>query len=299
MGISPLYSISIVSAEYPQDDVTRVEKCLTMVRLRKLAPAGRVFYDLQPLTERSYLLEQFDQLSYGVEDLKPTAFNKADWRVVQFVNPESVLSTIITSDRGLAFVGWPVAFLISERPAFAAHRQSVSGTVLFVPKLSGTEDPTESAGLTFFLLNRIDDISSSLLRGGIRLFIGVDGGISLLNRLPNSQSHQPTQSHARVARHNCYSFNIQLDPTSVSLTVYPSRDCTGANETLPTVGFYRRISLSLPVRQSGYDQSTFVIAQKSGDAHVDLIVEDLQHRSGGVVLKAGLLLLLASLFALL
>lgn len=290
LGISPSYSVSIVSADYPLD---KVADWLPLVRLRKFAPPSRVYYDLQPQNEREIFQLEIKDLEWGAM-MKPTRFHRADWRVVQFLNPDALLSTIITSDRGLAFVGWPTAFLVSERSATTGQGQTVSGTVLFVPKRHWMENPTEPiTGLSFFLLNRIDDITSPLLRDGIHLFIGFDGTIAIQNRQKHKGLYRSSgfysQSYAKVARHDCYAFNIVMELTSVSLTIYPSRDCTGANETLPTIGVYRQISLSLPLQAS---QPAFVLAQKSGDANMDLIVENLQHHSGSGVVGVSLALLL-------
>lgn len=78
-----------------------------------------------------------------------------------------MLSTILESDRGVAFLGWPTAFLLAEKST-TSHIQSISGRVLFVPKPAFKDiNPVAKTGFSIYLIDKVLDIPSPIINGGI------------------------------------------------------------------------------------------------------------------------------------
>lgn len=286
------YSITVFSERYAGDAVAN---WMSIIALRRWGDSSRIFYDINPSVKRETFLDEYQQFSSITPRYDVTKWNRAKWRIVQFITADTILSTIITSDIAVAFVGWPTAFLLSLSTFDISQSHTVSGRVLFVAKRHWKEEIAFTVtGLSIFLLPSVDDIVSPLLKDGIRVFIGYDGTIFIENReVLRSRYLTDTfnpQSFAKVATHDCYAFTIVCKSSSVILTTFASRSCSGSVKTPPTAGWYRQISLKLPHTT----KSRFVIVQKSGDANMDAIVEQLHHSNRSLQLQHSFLLLVCS-----
>uniref|UniRef100_A0A914UHR9 Menorin C-terminal domain-containing protein n=1 Tax=Plectus sambesii TaxID=2011161 RepID=A0A914UHR9_9BILA len=210
------------------------------------------------------------------------SFKRERWRAVQFINPTSVLSTIVESNEsGPAFLGWPTAFLLSEhvptRSSMSAP-QTVSGRVLFVAKPGFVDtNPIGETGLSIFLLDNVADLPSPIIKGGIRVFIGHDGKVFIENRdAYTSQLRFLPKAISQMAVHDCYGFSVTDYNYEVQLSVWTDR-CAGqaGDHAQPTPSWRRTLNLETPMTQ----RHRYVIVQKSGDAAVDCLVQDLDHNA--------------------
>lgn len=233
---------------------------------------------------------------------------------MQFINPTALLSTIVVGSRGAAFLGWPTAFLLSHVHARPGRTQAITGRLLFVRKdLFERTYAAEECGLAIFLLNSVDDIPSPIIKGGIRAFIGSTGRVSLQNRQERRALHRHRHKHndtnsdsdngaapyayispsrsdgpltaSRLPPHECYGFRLLDEQRRIRLTVFVSR-CSGGIQPFPKSAWSRTITLNVPKPETG--RSRYVVVQKTGDASIDVFVENLYHRNCGVAIAKNL-----------
>lgn len=217
-------------------------------------------------------------------------WNRHSWEIIQFVNPTAILSTIVLSDEGVGFFGWPTSMLLSKTIAKPGFTQSVRGKVLFVPKENYLDvNPMEKSGFSIYLLDSIEDMPSPNIRSGIRALISSDGQISIENRMiyrrydPTSRRFVdinghilPRKSSSQLQMYDCYGFTLIDSLTNIQLTVYPTK-CSGSDTIMPNNTYLRTITLDVPAPASS--GSRYVLVQKTGDSNIDCLVEDLFHKN--------------------
>lgn len=221
--------------------------------------------------------------------LEERPWNRHHWRVIQFVNPTALLSTIVLSDEAVGFFGWPAAFLLSKTVAKRGFTQSVRGKVLFVPRENYLDvNPLEKTGFSIYLLDSIEDIASPEISLGIRALISSDGQISIENRnvyreydtkirrFVRINKILPRKSYSQLQLYDCYGFSLVDSLTFIQFTVYPTK-CSGSDSLMPNSTYGRTITLDVP--PPGKSGTRYVLVQKTGDATIDCMVEDLFHKN--------------------
>jgi hypothetical protein len=96
-----------------------------------------------------------------------TQYNSHEWRAVAFTGSTNELSTVVSGVYGPAFLGQPVAFLLSTRQP-AGHHQYISGRVNFVAK-ENNDASMEKTGLAVHLVDQVSNMPSPYIYDGIQV----------------------------------------------------------------------------------------------------------------------------------
>ncbi len=107
-----------------------------------------------------------------------TQYNSREWRAVAFTGSTEELSTVVSGIYGPAFLGQPVAFLLSTRQpadAYSHHQQYISGRVNFVPKENrlNNEASMDKTGLAVHLVDQVSNMPSPYIYDGIQVSLSV------------------------------------------------------------------------------------------------------------------------------
>lgn len=273
----------------------------SLATLRKFSNRTRVFYQFNDVAGSQLVRFHQEIAGDSLPNLDAIRWpQRVSWRAVQFLNPDHHLSAVVTSDWGVAFLGWPTGFLQSLATGFEPSGiQKLSGTVLFVDKKQPQPPPNSFiAGLSIFLLPKFDEVPSPLIKGGIEIRIQANGIFWIRDRMNSSVSNRyyyPMIS-AKIAEHDCYAFEIHDMLSYVSVSVTASAACAGLQQEeqkIPKSGTGRTLELSVVYPK----RPRKVLIQKAGEYYTDILVERLVHSSGTIITLKPLFNLLLMLFA--
>uniref|UniRef100_A0A1I7XFS3 HTH_48 domain-containing protein n=1 Tax=Heterorhabditis bacteriophora TaxID=37862 RepID=A0A1I7XFS3_HETBA len=126
----------------------------------------QLFHILEYITR----LDQPVMLSIRLS-VNTTVFSVASWRVVEFAIASDILSTVIRSERGPAFLGKPAGLLFSQIPPPSfPNTQEVSGKVYFLPKsIARDVNVDEKSGLIIYLLDKVQEIESPEIQDSLQV----------------------------------------------------------------------------------------------------------------------------------
>uniref|UniRef100_A0A915BK54 Menorin C-terminal domain-containing protein n=1 Tax=Parascaris univalens TaxID=6257 RepID=A0A915BK54_PARUN len=227
--------------------------------------------------------------------ISESEYDRYLWRRVEFPSASVVPSGIVDSTDGVAFLGWPNSFLISLlQPPMLPNIQSISAQLTFVRKrnVRRDEDWIDKSGLAIYLPEKVLDIQSPEIDGGIKVFIGYNGRISIENRDRDLlDQYYQSRTTGQLQRADCYAFELVDRGWHVKLVAWIRRCDDDA--------LYGRteITLETPILRSR--QLRNVIVSKRGDMGVDLLLQNLKHNSASLhsSITALMLLLIIRLFA--
>ncbi|VBB30978.1 unnamed protein product [Acanthocheilonema viteae] len=262
LGIRPTISALIWS-----DEMDSIKDWYEIINLRSGVYSKRLVFDLHA-KHRNIL----KMLPYSIV-MSESEFNRSHWNLIEFPSVFAQSSGAIVSDEGVAFLGWPTAFLISlMQPLVFPDIQRITAKLIFVKKKQNINDDwLKHSGFVIYLLEKVLDLQSPEITTGIKIFIGYNGRLSIENR--GKQHNYYNMKAAGQARHdqNCYDVELIDRGWQVELTV-GGNNCQDGMLKNPT-----KITLEISLTKTR--QLRNVIVSKTGDGNLDLIVRDLKHSS--------------------
>ncbi|KHN74751.1 Uncharacterized protein Tcan_14717 [Toxocara canis] len=209
LGVRPTISVLVWSEE-----TDTIDSWTSLIELRSGPHAKRLIFDLHP-KHRTILKSLPYTLTFSESE-----FDRYHWRKVEFPSASLMPSGIVDSTDGVAFLGWPNSFLISllQSPMFPSA-QSISAQLTFVRKrnVRGDEDWIEKSGLAVYLPEKVLDIQSPEIDGGIKaifcqsffVFIGYNGRISIENRDKDLlDRYYQSRTIGQLQKADCYAFEL-------------------------------------------------------------------------------------------
>lgn len=235
---------------------------------------GNVIFDLPP---------EYRDLVKNLND-KPIkiTINKGDWRIINHPSPYGINSQIVTSDRGIAFIGETKSFVLLNRTNFDISypsKQKITGKVHFLPKKINNGNDYDVSGMEIILLDnphkspgKISLVDSGKLRNSVTIFIGVDGDVSISNS-PKSKKMYDGSAVGKIPKMRCYAFELTDKGWRVDLAVW-TEDCqyNQNKELISSTNIYETfIQLETPLSKSRKLRN--IIIGKRGGEDVDFILE--------------------------
>uniref|UniRef100_A0A8R1TZT8 Uncharacterized protein n=1 Tax=Onchocerca volvulus TaxID=6282 RepID=A0A8R1TZT8_ONCVO len=200
-----------------------------IINLRSGPYSKRLVFDLHA-KHRSIL----KKLPYSII-MRESEFNRNHWNLIEFPSVFIQSSGAIISDEGVAFLGWPSAFLISllQPPRFP-DIQRITAKLIFVKKKRNIDDDwLKHSGFVIYLLEKVLDLQSPEITTGIRIFIGHNGHLLIENR-GKRYSYYNMKAVGQI-RHDksCYAIELVDKGWQVELSV-GGTDCQDGKLTNPT-----------------------------------------------------------------
>uniref|UniRef100_A0A0K0EFZ4 TLC domain-containing protein n=1 Tax=Strongyloides stercoralis TaxID=6248 RepID=A0A0K0EFZ4_STRER len=235
---------------------------------------GNVIFDLP--TEYRDLVTQLNDKPIQM------TINRDDWHIINHPSPYGVNSQVVTSNRGIAFIGETKSFVILNRTNFDISypsRQKITGKIHFLPKKNFNNNDYDVSGMEIILLDnphkspgKISLTETSKLRNSVTIFIGVDGDVSISNS-PKSKKIYDGSAVGKVPRMRCYAFELTDKGWRVDLAVW-TEDChlNENKKLIPSNNIYETfIQLETPLSKSRKLRN--IIIGKRGGEDVDFILE--------------------------
>ncbi|CAJ0577182.1 unnamed protein product, partial [Mesorhabditis spiculigera] len=269
LGMDKSVSLLIWSDE--EDQITNWD---SLVELRRESTRNRIVYDLLPRHR-----DQLKNMPPKEVEQQPR-FDLAAWRSVEFPSTSATLSGVVRSEKGPAFIGQPVALLVSQKtPPTFPDEQSVEGKVHFLPKTHARDlELEENSGLSIHLLDRIQDLDSPKIDKGIEILISYGGTISIDNRQKmQKRKYYEAKSIGQLPASDCYGFKVTDKGWKVIADVW-TEPCPGHRRKKREV---MRIELDTPF-QKGRPLRNVVVA-KQGDDSIDFLLDALHHSSAPAI----------------
>ncbi|VDN17997.1 unnamed protein product [Gongylonema pulchrum] len=160
LGVRPTISTLVWS-----DETDLVHDWSEIISLRSGPYSKRLVFDLHAKHRAALKL-----LPYSIATSE-TEFARNKWSLVEFPSATAQSSGAILSNEGVAFLGWPTAFLISllQRPLFPSL-QRITAQLIFVKKRrNGDNDLLKNSGFTIYLLEKVLDLQSPEITTGIKV----------------------------------------------------------------------------------------------------------------------------------
>uniref|UniRef100_A0A0R3RKZ1 ANF_receptor domain-containing protein n=1 Tax=Elaeophora elaphi TaxID=1147741 RepID=A0A0R3RKZ1_9BILA len=224
LGIRPTISALIWS-----DEMDLINDWYEIINLRSGLYSKRLVFDLHA-KHRSI----FKVLPYSIV-MSESEFNRSHWNLIEFPSVFAQSSGAVVSDEGIAFIGWPTAFLISlMRPLVFPNIQRITAKLIFVKKKQNTNDDWfKHSGFVIYLLEKVLDLQSPEITTGIKVFIGYNGRLSIENRGKRHNYYNMKASGQVRHDQNCYDLELIDRGWQVELLVEGS-NCQGRKLTNPT-----------------------------------------------------------------
>uniref|UniRef100_A0AAF5PRI2 Uncharacterized protein n=3 Tax=Wuchereria bancrofti TaxID=6293 RepID=A0AAF5PRI2_WUCBA len=258
------YTISILIWS---DEMDLINDWFEIINLRSGVYSKRLVFDLHAKHRNALKM-----LPYSII-MSETKFNRNHWNLIEFPSVFIESSGAVISDEGIAFIGWPTAFLISlMQPSVFPDIQRITAKLIFVKKKQNINDDwLKHSGFVIYLLEKVLDLQSPEITTGIKIFIGYNGRLSIENR--GKRHNYYNMKAAGQVRHDqsCYDVELLDRGWQVELTV-GGNDCKDGKLINPT-----KITLETSLTKTR--QLRNVIVSKIGDGNLDLIVRDLKHSS--------------------
>ncbi|EFO14832.2 hypothetical protein LOAG_13683 [Loa loa] len=220
---------STISALIWSDEMDLINDWYEIINLRSGAYSRRLVFDLHA-KHRSVL----KILPYSIV-MSKSGFNRNHWNLIEFPSVFTESSGAIVSDKGIAFLGWPTAFLISLiQPSVFPDIQRITAKLIFVKKKQNINDDwLKHSGFVVYLLEKVLDLQSPEITTGIKIFVGYNGRLSIENRGKRYNYHN--MKAVGQVRHDKSCYNIELLDRGwqVELTVGGS-NCEDEKLTNPT-----------------------------------------------------------------
>lgn len=262
LGVRPTISALVWS-----DDTDVVNDWSEIISLRSGPYSKRLVFDLQA-KHRSVL-----KLLPYVIDTGESKFDRNKWSFVEFPPASAESSGAVLSDEGIAYLGWPTAFLISlQQPPIFPDLQRVTAKLIFVKRKRNIDDDwLKHSGFALYLLEKVFDLQTPEITSGIKVFVGYSGRISIENR-GMKYNHYNMKAAGQVrSGGDCYDMELTDKGWQVELKV-TGNNCRGEQIASPTT-----ITLETPLPKTKHLRN--IIVSKTGDSDLDLVVRDLTHDS--------------------
>ncbi|CAI4231598.1 unnamed protein product [Auanema sp. JU1783] len=265
-------SVSLLIWSDSEDEVLHWNE---IADLRRQATKNRVLYDLTPMHRA--ILENIT-----TETIKTVpSFSLSDWHPVTFASSSSdMLSTVVRSDHGPAFLGHPSTILLSQlAPPSFPSQQIISGKVHFLMKRVSRHTHVEhKSGLVIYLMDKVHDIESPIIKNSLQVFIGYDGRVIIENSMKNHKKFYESKSVGQLPRAECYDFNV-VDRGYSVVAELSTAHCRShsARHRRHLRKEVTRIELDTPFKRDRPLRS--VVISKTGDGAVDFLLEELHHSS--------------------
>ncbi|KAM3724063.1 Uncharacterized protein ACO02O_07219 [Dirofilaria immitis] len=258
---------STVSALIWSDEMDSINDWSEIINLRSGSYSKRLVFDLHA-KHRSVLKKLPYSIATGESE-----FNRNSWNLIEFPSVFTQSSGAIVSDEGIAFIGWPTAFLISlKQPPIFPDIQRITAKLIFVKKKRNIDDDwLKHSGFVIYLLEKVIDLQSPDITTGIKIFISYNGRLLIENR--GKRHNYYNMKAVGQIRHDesCYAIELLDKGWRIELIV-GGNDCHDGKLTNPT-----KITLETSLTKTR--QLRNVIVSKTGDGNLDLIVRDLKHCS--------------------
>ncbi|CAB3396448.1 unnamed protein product [Caenorhabditis bovis] len=255
-------SISLLLWSDRDDKINNWE---SIIELRRSTTKNRILYDLDPKHRK--MLQNIS--NEPIEN--PKTFSLQDWRAVEFTSSSPVLSTVVRSERGPAFLGEPTSLLLSQiPPPKFPNKQTVNGKVHFLPKRIVTDIDVDESGVSIFLMDRIHDIDSPKIERSVEVFIGYDGKVKIENGELRNQASFDSKSVGQLPISECYAFEV----TDLGNRVISDVWTVECGEKFRKKR-HLKLELETPFIKNRFLRN--VVVAKKGDGAIDFLLEELQH----------------------
>uniref|UniRef100_A0A915Q7D0 Uncharacterized protein n=1 Tax=Setaria digitata TaxID=48799 RepID=A0A915Q7D0_9BILA len=224
LGVRPTISALIWS-----DETDLVDDWSEIIRLRSGSYSKRLVFDLH--TEHRSILKK---LPYSIA-MSESEFDRNNWNLIEFPSVLPQSSGAIVSDKGIAFLGWPTAFLISLlQPPVFPDIQRVTAKLIFVKKKrNNNDDWLKHNGFVIYLLEKVLDLHSPEITTGIKVFIGYNGRLSIENRGKRHNYYNMKAAGQVHHNENCYDVEL-IDKGWLVELIVAGDDCRGGELKNPT-----------------------------------------------------------------
>uniref|UniRef100_A0A1I8EFG4 Menorin C-terminal domain-containing protein n=1 Tax=Wuchereria bancrofti TaxID=6293 RepID=A0A1I8EFG4_WUCBA len=220
------YTISILIWS---DEMDLINDWFEIINLRSGVYSKRLVFDLHAKHRNALKM-----LPYSII-MSETKFNRNHWNLIEFPSVFIESSGAVISDEGIAFIGWPTAFLISlMQPSVFPDIQRITAKLIFVKKKQNINDDwLKHSGFVIYLLEKVLDLQSPEITTGIKIFIGYNGRLSIENR--GKRHNYYNMKAAGQVRHDqsCYDVELLDRGWQVELTV-GGNDCKDGKLINPT-----------------------------------------------------------------
>ncbi|CAG9530033.1 unnamed protein product [Cercopithifilaria johnstoni] len=209
---------STISALIWSDKMDLINDWYEIINLRSGLYSKRLVFDLD---DKHRSIMKMLPYSIVVHFKSESEFNRSHWNLIEFPSVFDHSSGAIVSDEGIAFLGWPTAFLISlMRPLVFPDIQRITAKLIFVKKKRNINDNwLKNSGFVIYLLEKVLDLQSPEITTGIKIFIGHNGRLSIENR-GKRQNYYNMKAAGQVRHdHSCYDIELLDRGWQVELTV--------------------------------------------------------------------------------
>ncbi|CAD6197944.1 unnamed protein product [Caenorhabditis auriculariae] len=240
-----------------------------IIELRRSTTKNRILYDLE--AQHRKILQTV--ANEPIENAP--SFSLSQWRAVEFDSASAMVSTVVRSEKGPAFLGEPTALLLSQipPPKYPAT-QSIEGKVHFLPKAMAEDvNVDENSGMSIFLMDKVQELDSPKIRDALQVFVGYDGRVKIENAELKSMPYYESKSVGQLPLSECYSFKVTDKGWRVIADVW-TIDCDGKEKRKKR---HLKLELDTPFQKGRSLRN--VVVTKSGDGAIDFLLDELRHSS--------------------